>query len=111
MCPHFQQLTNQNLAEKVHATMVPDNVNCCSVGGDKTKLGVHDIEDLVQFGMQPNIKRGVALYREPNVAKFGLKLKQPGPKSTSPRSLSILHCTEKAFGVGWKCDADTPASG
>jgi hypothetical protein len=78
MCPHYRQLTSESLAKKVHSALVPDkhNVNCCSQGGEKTRLGTHDIEDLVDFGMQPNIKRGVALYRNPLNPSFGLKLGQ-----------------------------------
>jgi len=78
MCPHYRQLTSESLAKKAHSTLVPDKhkVNCCSMGGEKTKLGAHDIEDLVEFGMQPNVKRGVALYREPLVPSFGLQIGQ-----------------------------------
>ena len=59
-------IVRQSLAEKVHSTLVvpgEHKVNCCSISDEKTKLGAHDIEGLVDFGMQPNIKRGVALYR------------------------------------------------
>lgn len=78
MCPHYRQLTSESLAKKIHSTLVPDKqlVNCCSLGGEKTKLGTHDIEDLVDFGKQTNIKRGVALYRNPQNPSFGLKLGQ-----------------------------------
>lgn len=78
MCPHYRQLTSEALAKKVHSAFVPDRYhsNCCSQGGEKTKLGSHDIEDLVRFGTQPNIKRGVALYRNPSNPSYGLKLGQ-----------------------------------
>jgi hypothetical protein len=78
MCPHYRQLTSGSLAKKAFETFVPDRqkVNCCSMGGDKTKFGAHDIEDLVKFGVLPNVKRGIALYRETSKPSFGLKLTQ-----------------------------------
>lgn len=78
VCPHYRQLSSAGLARKAHSSFIPasSQVNCCTVGGSKTKLGAHDIEDLCQFGIQPNIKRGVALYRDPFVTSFGLQLAQ-----------------------------------
>jgi len=67
------------VAENLHSTCVPDKrVNCCTAGGEKTKLGAFDIEDLVSFGVQPNITKGVALYRDPNsgTSSFGIVLGQ-----------------------------------
>ena len=88
MCPHYRQLTSEPLAKKAFSTFVPDKgkVNCCSMGGEKTKLGAHDIEDLVEFGVQPNVIRGVALYREPEVPSFGLQL---GQKKGSKGSITV----------------------
>jgi len=85
MCPHYRQLTSEALAKKAMSTFVPDKVkvNCCSMGGEKTKFGTHDIEDLVEFGANPNVIRGVALYREPDVPSFGLQLgQQKGSKGS-----------------------------
>ncbi len=64
-CPHYRQLSTKRLARNLHSTFKPDStsVNCCSSGGEKSKFGSHDIEDLVTFGVQPNIKKGVAIYR------------------------------------------------
>jgi hypothetical protein len=78
MCPHYRQLTSVTLSKKAFETLVPDRekVNCCSIGGDKTKLGAHDIEDLVKFSLLPNVKRDIALYREMPTSSYGLKLKQ-----------------------------------
>ena len=78
MCPHYRQLSSEGFAKKMYSAFVPDKnkVNCCSMGGEKTKFGAHDIEDLVEFGVQPNITREVALYREPDVPSFGLQLGQ-----------------------------------
>jgi len=97
-CPHYRQLTTSRVANLAHSTFVPNSkVNCCSVGGKKTKYGAHDIEDLVgkflycflsshviyeltldpfiDFGVDPYLQKEVALYRrEPNES-FGLSLK------------------------------------
>lgn len=79
-CPHYRQLTASHTVEKAHAAFIPkkDQVSCCSLGGEKTKLGTHDIEDLVAFGKQPEVMRGVALYRNPTAGtnSFGLSLGQ-----------------------------------
>lgn len=92
MCPHYRQLTSEGIAKKAYSTFVPNKkkVDCCSIGGEKTKLGAHDIEDLVKFGVQPNIKRDVALYREPDVPSFGLLL---GQKEGTRGSIVINNLT------------------
>ena len=50
-CSHYRQLTSLSVAEKIHSSNVPNfnKVNCCTIGGDETKLGTHDIEDLIEF--------------------------------------------------------------
>ena len=77
-CSHYRQLTSRSIAVKAISTCVPDpgRVNCCTTGGDKSKFGAHDIEDLVQFGVQPNIKKGIAIYRDPirKETSFGMTL-------------------------------------
>ncbi len=79
-CSHYRRLTSKELAVRTHATCVPDisKVNCCAVGGDKSKFGTHDIEDLVKFGVQPNVKRDVAIYRDRSQLEtsFGITLLQ-----------------------------------
>ena len=59
------------------SAFVPDakSVNCCSAGGKKSKFGAHDIEDLVNFGVDPYVQRDVAVYRRNAVESFGLSLK------------------------------------
>lgn len=94
-CPHYRQLTSKDLAKKVVSTCVPNasTVNCCSNGGDKSKFGTHDIEDLVQFGMQPNVKRGIAIYRNQSKGEtsFGMTLAQDTDTSSLKRiSLSQM---------------------
>jgi len=78
MCPHYRQLTSVAFSKKAFEAFVPDRerVNCCSIGGDKTKFGAHDIEDLVKFSLVPNVKKGIALYRATPGSSYGLKLKQ-----------------------------------
>ena len=79
-CSHYRQLTSRRLAEKTYSSNIPDlsKVNCCSVGGDKSKFGTHDIEDLVKFGVQPNVKRDIAIYRNSasGESSFGMTLSQ-----------------------------------
>jgi hypothetical protein len=77
-CPHYRQLTNKNVTRKIHSMFVPDKqrVNCCSRGGEKSKFGTHDIEDLVRTGMNPNIRSGVALYRGSSNDAFGITMNQ-----------------------------------
>jgi hypothetical protein len=79
-CSHYRQLTTKKLASNLHATCIPNptRVNCCTVGGEKSKFGAHDIEDLVNFGVQPNIKKGVAIYRDKSKGEssFGMTLIQ-----------------------------------
>jgi hypothetical protein len=62
-CPHYRQLTTTRTAQKTFAQMVPQQaqVSCCMQGGEATRIGSHDIEDLVAFGMDPFVKRGVAI--------------------------------------------------
>jgi len=89
LCPHYRQLSSSRLAVQAHSVLVPNkfksapNSSSCQSGkspcgcndtaigiqGEKTKLGVHDIEDLVSFGLKPSVKRGVALYRRRSTNK------------------------------------------
>ncbi|KAL7551056.1 hypothetical protein ACHAWF_014257 [Thalassiosira exigua] len=78
-CPHYRQLTASRVASLAHASFVPDGrVDCCSAGGKKSKYGAHDIEDLVSFGVDPYLQRGVALYRDDPEESFGLSLTSGG---------------------------------
>ena len=91
-CSHYRQLSSLSVAGKVHSSNVPNRnkVNCCSLGGDKTKFGTHDIEDLIGFGMNPNITRNVAIYRGKGISSFGLKLSQPKNKPNGSISVQSL---------------------
>lgn len=81
-CPHYRQLTANRVANLAHSSFVPSNkVDCCSIGGKKSKYGAHDIEDLVEFGKDPYLQTGVALYRGSDSDSYGLTLK--GPKRGS----------------------------
>ena len=73
-CEHYRQLTRSSLAASTQAEFAPsqDTVNCCSIGGERTKLGTFDIEDLVSFGMNPSVHK-VAIYRGDSES-YGLSL-------------------------------------
>lgn len=76
-CAHYRQLTKMETARSVHANCFPGpNVNNTSQGGEATRLGSHDIEDLVNVGKDTGILYGVAIYRISNYSGFGLTLKQ-----------------------------------
>jgi Fanconi anemia group J protein len=52
------------------------------VGGKQSKYGAHDIEDLVDFGVNPYIQKDIALYRKEPTESFGLSLRgEAGRKS------------------------------
>ena len=74
-CPHYRQLTTTRTADMMYERLVPqeEQINCCTQGGEHTKLGSHDIEDLVSFGMDPYVKR-VALYRSSSQPSFGMAI-------------------------------------
>jgi len=85
-CPHYRQLTTSRVANLAHSAFVPNKqVDCCSVGGKKSKYGAHDIEDLVNFGVDPYLQKDVALYRrdteEGKKESFGLSMKDAGARN------------------------------
>jgi hypothetical protein len=76
-CPHYQQLSTMRTARRTQSRFVVNTpkARCCSSGsnggggggcggGEQTKLGVHDIEDLLTFGKNPHREASIALYRE-----------------------------------------------
>ena len=77
MCPHYRQLTSNRVAALAHSMFTPNEkaVECCSLGGEQTKFGAHDIEDLVNFGVTPHTLSGVAIYRG-NSSSVGLQLSE-----------------------------------
>jgi len=78
-CPHYRQLTSSSTASRAHRAFVP----CCTSGnhtGDRTALGVHDIEDLVSFGKHTNLRRNVPLYRGPKGSSYGMSLEMDDDK-------------------------------
>ena len=75
-CPYYRELSRGETASRVVNTFYPGpNVNSIDVGGETTRLGTHDIEDLVKFGTEPRLLRGVALYRREDFDGIGLSLK------------------------------------
>ena len=83
-CPHYRQLSTTRTAELARSRFIIDKsiINCCNVGGEKTKLGVHDIEDLVSFGVNPYIEKGVAIYRRDGKGSFGMIVGKQGSDPT-----------------------------
>jgi hypothetical protein len=75
-CPHYRQLTTARTAQMLRSDFLVNQktIDCCTTGGEKTKLGVHDIEDLVGFGVDPYVQKSVALYRQTGETSFGLNL-------------------------------------
>lgn len=58
---------------------------------NQPKFRSHDIEDLIGFGVNPNITRNVAIsYRRKGVSSFGLKLSQPRNKPSGSISVQSL---------------------
>ncbi len=79
-CPHHRQLTSdQTIDMTVKRFMgghrLRDNGGgCCGnstgVGGEESAFGVHDMEDLIEFGRNPFKEENIAVYRGNN-GKFG----------------------------------------
>lgn len=70
-CPHYRQLSTKRTAEMAVRRFVgnPRKTSCCSVGGEESSFGVHDMEDLVAFGKNPHWE-DISIYRGEN-GKFG----------------------------------------
>lgn len=87
-CPHYRQLSTTRTAQMVHDYLFPGmQVNKITRGGEASKVGAHDIEDLATFGMNTDVRRGVALYRDPSAGpSFGLTL---GQKSNGQGSVTV----------------------
>ena len=82
-CPHYRQLSTWRTARMTQQRFVwnQSRVSCCSVGGERTSMGVHDMEDLVTFGKNPYREKNIALYREGGVGSFGITVTdRPGGK-------------------------------
>ena len=77
-CPHYRQLTSARTAQmaRSHFVVNQDALDCCTSGGEESKLGVHDIEDLVSFGMNPHKVARTSLYRINGEGSFGFELGQ-----------------------------------
>lgn len=74
-CRHYQQLTTRRTASMTQERFLwnAEKVNsCCSKGGEHTKAGVMDIEDLVAFGKDPYKIETIAMYRPSSDETFGL---------------------------------------
>jgi hypothetical protein len=73
-CPHYRALTTKRLANMAYRSLRPARAVTagCSFGGAKTRLGTHDIEDLVVFGRNTEMKNDLALYRKPEEKSMGM---------------------------------------
>lgn len=73
-CPHYRALTTKRLANMVYRSLRPTRAvtTGCTFGGPKTRLGTHDIEDLVVFGRNTEMKNDLALYRKPDEDSMGM---------------------------------------
>ena len=80
-CPHFRQLSSERVVSMTVKRFVGGHRlggngggGCCgsssAVGGEESAFGVHDMEDLMQFGKNPFKEENIAIYRGNN-GKFG----------------------------------------
>jgi len=99
-CPHYRQLTTARTSQMLRANFMvtQDKIDCCKSGGEKTAMGVHDIEDLVSFGVDPYLKENVALYRHDG-ASFGIDV-GPNCKISNVKKFSAA----ESNGQVWKGD-------
>lgn len=105
-CPHYRQLTSARTAQMARANFLvtQDKIDCCGSGGDKTSLGVHDIEDLVKFGVDPYLQENVALYRPNGQGSFGIDVGNDGKislvkKDSAAESNGQIKKGDKIVGV------------
>ena len=105
-CPHYRQLTTARTAQmaRTNFLVTQDKIDCCGSGGDKTSLGVHDIEDLVKFGVDPYLQESVALYRPNGQGSFGIDVGNDGKislvkKDSAAESSGQVRRGDKIIGV------------
>ena len=70
-CSYYQQIGTKRTAALACKSFVPSR--SAKHGGDMSKHGTHDVEDLVLFGKNPHRRRGIAVYRSPD-EPFGMTL-------------------------------------
>ena len=75
-CSHYMNLTTERIASDIQSRFVWDTkkISCCSAAGEQSNMGVHDIEDLVTFGKNPNQEK-ITLYRKNGVGSYGIMIK------------------------------------
>ena len=75
-CPHYRALTTNRFANTAYNSFRPTRevTASCNFGGVKTRLGTHDIEDLVKFGADTEVKNDLALYKKLDETSMGLGL-------------------------------------
>jgi hypothetical protein len=87
-CPHYRQLTAPRTAQLAQAELAPSHstVQCCTTGGEKTRLGAMDIEDLVAFGVNPYRHRATIYRTSEESQPLGLTL---GPANDAIGGCSV----------------------
>ncbi|GMI14569.1 hypothetical protein TrLO_g4418 [Triparma laevis f. longispina] len=76
-CPHYRCLTTSRVAATTSSQFRPTQPPTpCSHGGEKTRLGTHDIEDLIKFGNNVDHKNDIAVYRKKTEKSFALSLQE-----------------------------------
>ena len=78
-CKHYRDLTATRVAAYAYDQLTPSNTDC-QCGGEKSKLGTHDVEDLVAFGKAPHVRRNVAVYRRRDTTSFGMTIGRSSTK-------------------------------
>lgn len=73
-CPHYRQLASARTTQMARSKFLvnQDTIDCCKSGGAETKMGVHDVEDLLAFGLNPYLEKSLVLYRRNDQESFGL---------------------------------------
>ena len=117
-CPHYRNLTSLRVANAACQVFRPtrpaDVVDSGDAGGGIcSKMGVADIEDLVEFGRDIEVKRDVAIYRK-NKTKIKVKVDVDRTKGTSDNKDRDKDYdsdgVEKNFGMTVAENLDSPFS-
>lgn len=106
ICTHYMNLTNKKNITGMQSRYIweTQRIASCCTGGEATKAGVHDIEDLVAFGKNPNLEKGIALYRKDGTGSFGILLenrKGGGCVVNSLRNESLVAMTRNLRPGDW----------
>ena len=93
-CKHYRDLGPKRTAlfavEQLRPPPLSSSSSSSCACGERSKQGTHDIEDLVAFGKEPHVRRGVAVYR-PNrqTTKFGMQIERQ--RKGAPLRVAEIH--------------------